>query len=89
MDMLSLIIGLVVGPGVAWQFRRPESTDKQQRLTQIMKLVTKQEKITNNDVEDLLHVSYVTAGRYLEELELRGSLKQVGKTGKFVYYEVK
>lgn len=44
-------------------------------------------KITNNQVEKLLGVSDATAERYLEQLEKEGLIKQVGKEGKFVYYE--
>ena len=44
-------------------------------------------KFTNTDVEKLLSVSDATATRYLDELEKEGKVKQVGKTGKHVYYE--
>jgi len=38
-------------------------------------------------VENLLLVSDATATRYLDELEKEGKIKQVGKTGKGVFYE--
>ncbi len=43
-------------------------------------------EITNDDVEELLDVSDATATRYLSELEDEGKLRQVGTTGKSVYY---
>jgi len=44
-------------------------------------------KIKNNDVEKLLGVSDATAERYLQEMENRGLLKQIGTTGKHTHYE--
>ena len=44
-------------------------------------------KITNDEVEKLLHVSDATATRYLSALEKEGRIRQVGKTGKAVSYE--
>ena len=43
-------------------------------------------KITNDEVEKLLHVSDATATRYLSALEKEGKIRQVGKTGKAVEY---
>ena len=43
-------------------------------------------KITNDEVEKLLHVSDATATRYLSTLEKEGKIQQVGKTGKAVVY---
>ena len=44
-------------------------------------------KISNDEVEKLLHVSDATATRYLSALEKQGKIKQVGRTGKAVQYE--
>lgn len=44
-------------------------------------------RITNDQVEKMLNISNATAERYLNELEKEGLLKQVGKTGKYTYYE--
>lgn len=54
----------------------------------ILELLKEKNKITNNDVEKLLSVSDATATRYLDELEKQGKIRQVGKTGKYVYYEI-
>ena len=45
------------------------------------------EKVTNDEIEELLNVSHATAFRYLEELEKEGTIKQVGKSGSGVYYQ--
>ena len=42
--------------------------------------------ITSENVEKLLDVSNTTAGRYLNALESENKIKQVGKSGKGVYY---
>jgi Fic family protein len=44
-------------------------------------------RITNDDVQRLVNVSDATATRYLEELEQEKLITQVGREGKYVYYE--
>ena len=44
-------------------------------------------RVTNDEVEKLLHVSDATATRYLQSLEKESKIKQVGVTGKAVFYE--
>ena len=43
--------------------------------------------ITTENVEKLLDVSGATARKYLNELEEEKKIKQIGKTGRDVYYE--
>jgi hypothetical protein len=64
----------------AIQFRKRKKLDK------IMSLFLENSKITNDEVEKLLHVSDATATRYLSQLEKEGKVKQNGKTGKGVSY---
>ena len=59
---------------------------KRKKLDKIMKALTAKGKITNDEVEKLLHVSDATATRYLSALEKEGKIQQVGKTGKAVEY---
>ena len=59
---------------------------REKKLVKIMGLFAKQTAVTNDEVEELLHVSDATATRYLAELEKRGRLKQVGTTGRGVSY---
>ena len=65
---------------VATQDRKRKKRDK------IMQALTTKNKITNDEVEKLLHVSDATATRYLSALEKEGKIKQVGKTGHGVVY---
>lgn len=44
-------------------------------------------RAANDDIEKLLGVSDATAERYLDELEKEGLVRQVGQTGRQVYYE--
>ena len=61
-------------------------TKKQIKLEKVMTLFNTKEKITNDDVEKLLHVSDATALRYLKELVKQGKIQRVGKTGAGVEY---
>ncbi len=65
---------------IAIQDRKRKKRDK------IMQLLTTKSKITNDEVEKLLHVSDATATRYLSALEKENKIKQVGKTGHSVVY---
>jgi len=66
------------------------NTAKQERvkkkLEKIIEFLSTKGKITNDEVEKLLHVSDATATRYLEQLEKEGKIKQEGRTGKSVSY---
>jgi len=59
---------------------------KRKKRDKIMQLFTTKPKITNDEVEKLLHVSDATATRYLSALEKENKIKQVGKTGHGVVY---
>jgi len=61
-------------------------TRKRKKLDKVMTMFVKKDKITNDEVEKLLHVSDSTATRYLSQLEKEGKIKQNGKTGKGVFY---
>ena len=95
--ILILLIGAIVGFGIAMLFRTERESDtkligdlvdkKTKNLKKLSDHFEKNPKITNDDVEALLGVSNSTAYRYLEELEERGKIRQVGKVGAGVYYE--
>lgn len=59
---------------------------KRKKLERILEALTAKDKITNDEVEKLLHVSDATATRYLATLEKEGKIQQVGKTGRSVAY---
>ncbi|MEK7642814.1 MAG: hypothetical protein AAB392_03400 [Patescibacteria group bacterium] len=81
-----------------WQkFLEKLGMRKRKRLDKILEFLDKNTstslklrgtgRITNDDVEKLLHVSDATATRYLNILEKEGKIKQIGKTGRNTYYE--
>lgn len=69
---------------------KPDKREENKRdgLRQILEALEQSQsgRVTNNDVEVLLGVSDATATRYLSELEQDGEVRQVGSTGKGVYY---
>jgi Fic family protein len=94
MNYIILIIVGIVGIGVgSYLAKRPASAKatarqgKKENLEKMREFFNKQGRVANNDVEKLLGVSDATATRYLDELEKEGFVRQVGKTGKHVYYE--
>lgn len=68
--------------------RKTISERKEQRKQIILKEIEKKRRITNNEVEKLLGVSDATATRYLDELEAKGKIKQIG-VKKGAYYTLK
>jgi len=98
--ILIFIIGVGVGVAIVqyWLKRRAarlqnsacmsdEEKIKQERKDKILEYISQRGRVANNDVEKLVGVSDTTAERYLDELEKEGKIRQVGKTGRFVYYE--
>lgn len=59
---------------------------KTKKLEKILTEITRKGKISNDEVEKLLHVSDATATRYLSQLEREGKIKQSGKSGRSVFY---
>ena len=104
MNIIYLMSGLIVGFGLGW-FLKPKATEKivekeagfisesveqkQKNLAKLRDYIKTRDRVTNNAVEHLLGVSDATTIRYLDDLEKEGLIKQVGKTGQSVYYEVK
>lgn len=104
MIFVYLILGIVVGFIVGWvvkpskiekimkksdNFFSEQEKQKQENLEKARNYIKGKEKITNNDIQKLLGVSDATTIRYLDELEKEGLIKQVGKSGPLVHYEVK
>jgi hypothetical protein len=59
---------------------------KRKKLDKIISMFETKSKITNDEVEKLLHISDATATRYLTILKQENKIKQEGKTGKAVFY---
>lgn len=89
------ILGILAGIATVFIMRRKRDAEsaatqtqvKEERLTDLLRLFAERKRITNDDVEQELGVSDATATRYLDELEKRGEIQQVGTTGAGVYYE--
>jgi len=64
-----------------------QAREKEENKRKILEFFESKLKVVNDDIEALLGVSDATTTRYLEELEREGLVRQVGKTGKHVYYE--
>lgn len=60
---------------------------KEKNKERVLTLLKKQERITNDDVENLLDVSHTTATNYLDALEQEGKVSQKGTVGRSVYYQ--
>jgi len=94
--IIIFVVGLAVGFGLAIRRKKSDqpglslierqAREKDAQKKKILDLLSKQKQISNNEVEKLLGVSNATAERYLNELEKEGHLKQVGRTGRSVYY---
>lgn len=96
-------LGLIIGGGVVWWLARKrngkrgaegkanliekQAREKEENKHRILGVLETQTPLTNNHIEQLLGISDATATRYLEELEKEGKVRQVGTTGRHVYYE--
>lgn len=97
MTYLILILILLIIILILLELRRAKKTiiyqsskrkGVEEKKEKILGLLKDKNKITNNDVEKLLGVSDASATNYLQELENEDKIKQVGKTGRSVYYEL-
>lgn len=77
------------GTGEKIVYQNEDEAKKQENLAKIESYIANKERFTNDELQNILGVSDTTIGRYLEELESTDKIKQVGKTGKFVYYTKK
>lgn len=63
-----------------------QAQEKALHLEKIKEFMQDKDKVANKDIAEMLGISEATAVRYFDELEKTGFLKQVGKTGKYVFY---
>tara|TARA_B100000745_G_scaffold268926_1_gene195201 strand:+ start:3447 stop:3728 length:282 start_codon:yes stop_codon:yes gene_type:complete len=85
--ILIALVGIIIGFYLARRQVTLPLSQKTKRKEQILEHLKTAQKIQNNDIEKLLNVSDATATRYLQELENEGEIKQIGTTGKHVYYK--
>jgi predicted HTH transcriptional regulator len=70
-------------------FNEERKQQKQEAKQKILQLLAQKRQITNDNVEQMLHVSHATATNYLQELENEGSIEQQGDVGRGVFYALK
>ncbi|MBI4117249.1 MAG: DeoR family transcriptional regulator [Parcubacteria group bacterium] len=100
LPILIFLLGLVIGGIVVWSIFwsrkekgngagivKRQAEEKKRNKEAILELLETQTPLTNNHIEQLLGISDATATRYLDELEKEGKIRQVGETGRSVYYE--
>lgn len=74
---------------MAWllaKARAAKQARREKKLNKIMLSFEKKNKITNDDIEKLLHLSHKTATNYLNDLIKRGRIRRLGQ-GSTTYYE--
>jgi len=100
-NVLIFGVGVIIGAGVIWYllkkpfgmaqgketFKEGQVKEKEAGKIKILELFGSRARVSNDDVEKLLGVSDAGATRYLDELEKAEKIRQVGKEGRFVYYE--
>lgn len=98
-SILIFLFGFIIGGVVVWLvLKLPErkrkiglierqAQEKKRDKEAILGILETQTPLTNNHIEQLLGIPDSTATRYLDELEKEGKVRQIGKTGKHVYYE--
>ncbi len=95
MNLIIVIIVAIVAFAVGYFFARrkgngwiaKQSKKKAQNKEKILEFLRKNGKINNTEVEELTGVSDATATRYLDALEDKEQIRQIGRTGRHVYYE--
>lgn len=60
---------------------------RQKRLDKILTALRDKKKMTNKEIRQVVRVSDATIVRYMDILEKEDKVRQVGKTGKHVYYK--
>ena len=100
-QILIFILGVIVG-GIAMHILSKKGgkaelsiIDKQaadkkklkEDLLDFLDFIESQGQITNDQIQQMLDMSDATVTRYLDELEKEGKIRQVGQTGRSVYYE--
>ena len=89
------VVGYLFGKGSGKSAGQPQggvvySTEdaekKKENLGRIEEFIVGKDKFTNDDIQSYLGDSDTTVGRYLDELEKSGKIKQVGDTGSGVFY---
>lgn len=66
-----------------------ESREKHaEMIAKLEDYIKDKSEVANDEVQNLLQVSDASAERYLQELETQGKIRQIGKVGNQVKYQV-
>lgn len=85
--VIGIILGLIFSRRRRSSFNAEQSETKENNKRKVIELLNTKHQITNDEIQNHLGVSDASATRYLDELEKEGKIRQVGSTGKHVYYE--
>ncbi|MFH1968510.1 MAG: winged helix-turn-helix domain-containing protein [bacterium] len=77
-----------LGKGLA-EYKQKLEEKKELAKEKILKLLEAKERVTHQEAAKELNASKTSTIRYLDELEADGKIKQVGKTGRSVFYTKK
>lgn len=66
-----------------------QEEEKGKNLEKLQEYIKHKETITNDEVEEFLDISHATATRYLDDLENKDLIEQIGEEGRGVYYKIK
>lgn len=97
-QFFTLILGIIIGYALGlvlniitkrkeYSLIDQQTQEKEKNIEKVINFLETKDILTNDKVEQLLGVSNSTTTRYLDELETRGLIRQVGKTGKYTHYE--
>lgn len=75
-------------PSGIGKLNQVKKKEKEKRKELILGMLRENGRVTNDEVEVLLGFSDASATRYLEELEKEGKIRQIGESGKGVYYVI-
>ena len=84
---VGIVLGVIFSRHRSKSFNEEQTENKESNKRKVLELLNTKNRVSNDDVQNHLKVSDATAERYLDELEKEGRVRQVGKTGKHVYYE--
>ncbi|MEK9186523.1 MAG: helix-turn-helix domain-containing protein [Patescibacteria group bacterium] len=99
--LLIFILGFITGALIVWLVLgvrkekgsgigivEKQADEKERSKEAILGLMESgNQPLTNSHIKMMLDIPESTATRYLEELEKEGKIRQVGRTGRSVYYE--
>lgn len=96
--LIGIIAGLIIGyfwykkalppKDIETGIMTDQMREKEENLQKIREYIIGKDKITNEEIQELLNTSNATTARYFNELETEGLIKQVGDSGQSVYYKI-